>query len=63
MSKRRAFEPLEAVLGLKFEEMKEEKKKRKQIVQLIDFQATLQPTKSFLHPSNLLISNFFSNKL
>ena len=55
MSKRRAFEPLEAVLGLRFEE----EKKEKNVYSLIDFQATLQPTKSFLHPSNLFISNFF----
>ena len=49
MSKRRAFQPLRAVLGKKFKKMK----RKKIVYTLIDFQATLQPRKNFLHPSNL----------
>ena len=53
MSKLQAFEPMDAFLDQKLKELKYFSKIKIVGVNFNGFQATLQPTKSFLHPSNL----------
>ena len=59
MWKGRAFKPLGAAVGLTMTEMKSlPPKKNSFVYSLIHFQATLQPTESFIHFSKLFISIF-----